>query len=260
MGATARAAGAILTRLQGTDLKVKLKPDASLVTDADLQSDRCVVSAINQAFPDDLIYSEESGLSSTDRQPGRAIWIIDPLDGTTNFANGYPFYSVSIGRGVFNAEGKIDLTHGAIFDPCRDVLYYAERGAGAFANGERLAVAAPRELSRCFLVTGFYYMKGDVLKREIARFAKVAQKCQSIRRDGSAALDLAFVAAGVYDGFWEHGLQPWDVAAGIVLVEEAGGQVVNYPVQGRALPPYDLNGSGLIAGTPGLTKDLIGIL
>lgn len=252
---TARAAGGALAEKRGKSLSVSLKPDASLVTEADLASEKVIIDRINRHFPDDLIYSEEAGLSSRERKPGSHIWVIDPLDGTTNYANGYPFYCVSIARGRFDERGRIEIIAAAILDAPRERLYFAEKGKGAFVEGKPIGVAKGRDLARCFLVTGFYYMKGDELEAEIRRFARVAQSCQSIRRDGAAALDLALVAEGVYDAFWEVGLQPWDVAAGSLLVTEAGGHVRNYQETPGA--PYDIEGVGVVSGSIDAVRQIV---
>ncbi len=245
LGETLEGAGRALDAHRGTT-EITMKADTSIVTAADLASEKVIIDRIHRYFPDDLIYSEEAGLSSKSRAPGSYIWVIDPLDGTTNFANGYPFYCVSIGRGRFRDDGIIEVMSSGILDATRKRFYYAGRSEGAYVDGKPIRVAMPRELAKSFLVTGFYYMKGDDLAAEIERFSRVAQACQSVRRDGAAALDLAFVAEGVYDAFWEVGLQPWDVAAGSLLVSEAGGAVCNY-LQGTN--SYDIEGTGVIAGS-----------
>lgn len=245
-------AGAELSRRFGGDNHVRTKADQSLLTDADLASEEVVLGQIRRHFPDDRIYSEEAGLSKGGRPPGSYIWIIDPLDGTTNFANNYPFFCVSIGRGKFRADGSIELVSGGIHDPIRNKTYTATLGGGAFCNGQRLKASIRGELAKSFLVTGFYYQKGQALRREIERFSRVAETCQSIRRDGAAALDLALVAEGVYDAFWELGLAPWDLAAGALLVAEAGGSVVNYHGTESA-NGFQVEGEGVIAGAPAIT-------
>ncbi len=207
-------------------IEVKTKDDDSLVTSADLASEAVILRTIQESFPDDDILSEEAGYKQLDRRDGRFVWVVDPLDGTTNFANGYPFYCVSIARAVYQS-GKMHVVLGGVYDPTRDKMYTAERGQGAFCNDRPLRVRADRELSKAFLVTGFAYHKGDQLSDDIAKFLRVAIECQSVRRDGAAALDLALVADGVYDAYWESGLKPWDVAAGSLLVSEAGGLVEN---------------------------------
>ncbi len=236
-----------LRNRQGPGLRVRVKGDTSLVTEADLASEQVILSRIGRYFPEDKIYSEEAGLSSTDRRPGSYIWIVDPLDGTTNYANGYPFYCISIGRGRLREDGSVEMIAGGILDAPRDRFYYAGLREGAFVDGKPIRVSPDRDLSTCFLATGFYYLKGEDLKAQIERFGRVANHCQSIRRDGAAALDLALVAEGVYDAFWELGLQPWDVAAGSLLVSEAGGKVRNYREQ--AGTPYDVEGAGIVAGS-----------
>ena len=186
------------------------------------------------------------------------MWIVDPLDGTTNFANKYPFYCVSIGRCVVLDSGRLEPVLGVVYDPCRDKMFSAIKGGGAFMNSKRISVAQPRDLSRSFLVTGFYYTQGERLKPEIARFERIAQICSSIRRDGAAALDLAMVAEGVYDAFWEHGLAVWDLAAGVLLVREAGGQVLNY--DSNQPSSYDLEGNGVLAGSMSASTSIAALL
>ncbi len=256
-----------MAKHRGAGLAISEKPDTSLVTAADLASERLILDRIRRQYPADQIYSEEAGLSSPDRQAGTHIWIVDPLDGTTNFANGYPFYCVSIGRGRFRADGSVEMVAGAVLDAARDRLYYAELGKGAAVDGQPLRIAAPRDFAKCFLVTGFYYWKDESLKHEIDRFARIASRCQSIRRDGAAALDLALVAEGVFDAFWEVGLQPWDVAAGSLLVSEAGGQVANYPPRsplGKGATSgggvYSIEGVGTVAGAPRAVATILSML
>ncbi len=252
---TLNVAGAELTRRQGQKLKTQTKRDASLVTEADLASEKVIIERISRYFPDDLILSEEAGLSSRDRKAGSRIWIIDPLDGTTNYANSYPFYCISMARGIFRADGRVESEVGGVFDAVRGRLYFATRGKGATVDGRKLQVAPARDFAQCFLCTGFYYMKDKDLAREIERFAAVAQRCQSIRRDGAAALDLALVAEGVFDAFWETGLAPWDVAAGSLLVSEAGGRVRNYLEKSPGF--YDMDDATVIAGSASAVDSLV---
>lgn len=255
---TAAAANAELKSRQGPSLRVNIKPDASLVTEADVASERVILDRIRRRFPQDKILSEEAGLSARGRPAGSYIWIVDPLDGTTNFANGFPFYSISIGRGRFRADGSIEMVTGAILDCSRERFYYAGLGEGAYVDGRPISVAAKRDFKQTFLVTGFYYFKGQALEVEIQRFARVADRCHSIRRDGSAALDLAFVSEGIYDGFWETGLKPWDVAAGSLLVTEAKGQVGNY--QDFGTKPFNIEAETLVAGSPSAAETIAGLL
>lgn len=221
------AGGEVMRFFRGSDLSVSQKQDASLVTEADLASESLIISKIKSQYPSDKIYSEEAGLSSEDRTAGTYIWIIDPLDGTTNFANNYPFFCISIARGQFLENGNIRVVLGGIYDPCRDECYLAAAGEGATCNGTPMKVQNDRAPEQTFLVTGFSYNKGEELKRDVDRYLRIAETCLSIRRDGAAALDLAYVARGIYDGYWDNGLRPWDIAAGSLLVLEAGGHVFN---------------------------------
>jgi myo-inositol-1(or 4)-monophosphatase len=251
-------AGAELTRRFGSDVRVRQKSDKTLVTDADLASEKVILDTLQQKKPKDKVYSEEAGLSSEDRTPGTSIWIVDPLDGTTNFANNYPFFCVSIGRGEFDQSGRIRLMSGAVHDPIRGRTYVTERGRGAWVNEKPIRVCPDRPPQDAFLVTGFAYHRGDNLRKDIEFFLAVAQTCQSIRRDGAAALDLALVAEGVYDGYWETGLRPWDLAAGALLVEEAGGIIRNFnnPAGAR----YDLEQGDIICGTPSVVQLISGLI
>ncbi|HYX39422.1 MAG TPA: inositol monophosphatase family protein [Oligoflexus sp.] len=251
-------AGAELTRRFGSDVRVRQKSDKTLVTDADLASEKVILDTLQQKKPKDKVYSEEAGLSSEDRTPGTSIWIVDPLDGTTNFANNYPFFCVSIGRGEFDKDGRIRLMAGAVHDPIRGKTYVTERGRGAWVNEKSIRVGPDRPPQDAFLVTGFAYQRGDNLRKDIEFFNAVAQTCQSIRRDGAAALDLALVAEGVYDGYWESGLRPWDLAAGALLVEEAGGIIRNFNNSTGAR--YDLEQGDIICGTPSVVQLISGLI
>lgn len=242
-----------------TGVDVRTKSDASLVTEADLASEKVALSRIAASFPDDLLLSEETHTSTALRPAGRHVWIVDPLDGTTNFANGYPFFCVSIARGKFRADGTIEIVAGGIIDPVNGNVYLAEAGKGAWIDGKRMQVLAPRPLARAFLVTGFYFTEYDKLMPEIERFSRVANQCPAIRRDGSAALDLAYVARGLFDGFWENGLKVWDVAAGALLVSEAGGQVQNYPGVTKSVI-FDPESTGIVAGNGAIVAAIAGLL
>lgn len=269
---TLELAGAELLKRFGQSNNVQMKKDTSLVTDADFAAEKIILERIGKYFPNDSIISEEAGYLKVSRTPGQKVWIVDPLDGTTNFANGYPFFSTSIGYGEFQADGKIVINAGGIGEPTRQKKYLAIRGQGAHCNGKVMRVQAERPFERCFLVTGFYYTLGNELDREIERFRKVAQKCQSIRRDGSAALDLALVAEGVFDCFWERGLGLWDVAAGSLLVEESLGIVSNYPSSdiasatpaslggGGGAVIYSIEAEGIIAGTKTAVTEIKNLL
>lgn len=221
---TARDAGRLLAERFGRTLQITNKSEIDLVTESDLASERLIIDRIKTYHPRHAILAEESGASAPrDHEQGSEWrWIIDPLDGTTNYAHGYPCFCVSMG---LEREGKMEV--GVIYDPLRDEMFTAERGQGASLNGRRIQVSATSNLSGALLCTGFPY---DVRERsEFARhFTNFIMNAQAVRRDGAAALDLAYVAAGRFDGFWEEGLRPWDVAAGVLMVEEAGGRVSNY--------------------------------
>ncbi len=238
-------------------LEVRTKADASLVTEADLASERVALARIKNSFPDDIILSEETHTSAARRPEGAYVWIVDPLDGTTNFANGYPYFCVSIARGVFRADGSIQVVAGGIIDPVRGKKYTAQIGRGAFVDGVPLCIRANRPLAKTFLVTGFYFTDPERLLPEVDRFARVARFCPAIRRDGAAALDLALVAEGIFDAFWENGLQVWDVAAGSLLVSEAGGAVCNYSGDAGS---YNLEATGIVAGNPATVAAIAALL
>ncbi|HXD32263.1 MAG TPA: inositol monophosphatase family protein [Pyrinomonadaceae bacterium] len=215
----ARDAGRILVERQGRSLQVSNKGDINLVTEADLAAEKLIIDRINSYYPRHAVLAEESGASSL---PAEWKWIIDPLDGTTNYAHGYPCYCVSIAA---EHNGRIEI--GVVYDPVGDELFAAERGQGATLNDRTIRVSDIDELNSAMLCTGFPY---DVRERpDFARhFSNFTMRAQAVRRDGSAALDLAYLACGRFDGFWEDGLNPWDVAAGVLLIEEAGGLVTDF--------------------------------
>jgi myo-inositol-1(or 4)-monophosphatase len=193
------------------------------VTVADRESEERIVSSIRSRFPSDGFLGEEGGWQGDGEREGTRTWIIDPLDGTSNFIAGFPFWCVSIAA---REAGRI--VAGVIWDPLRDELYTAERGGGAFRNGLRLSVSARPGIDGAFLATGFPFRSRDRIDLYLALFKAVFLRARGIRRAGSAALDLAQVAAGVFDGFFEFHLAPWDVAAGALLIEEAGGRVTDF--------------------------------
>ena len=221
---TAQEAGRILAERFGRTIRIDHKGDIDLVTEADLAAEHLIVERIRSYYPRHAILAEESGSSATlyEGQEGQWRWIIDPLDGTTNYAHGYPCFCVSIAL-----EHAGQLVIGVIHNPLRDETFAAERGGGATLNGRRMRVSETSDLNQALISTGFPY---DVrVRNDFARhFANFIMHAQAVRRDGSAALDLAYVACGRFDGFWEEGLRPWDVAAGAVLIEEAGGRVSRY--------------------------------
>lgn len=216
----AQVAGAELRRRFGPQQVVTLKGDLDPVTEADHAADRLIRQGIQAHFPNHAILSEEFGEHTTD---GSARWIIDPLDGTVNYAHGFPHFAVSIG--VADAQG---VQIGVIYDPLRDELFTARYGQAAYLNGTRLQVSTSTDLQRALLATGFPYdrhLKADNNHHEYTAFNLASQ---GVRRAGAAALDLAYVASGRLDAYWEQDLSPWDVAAGALLVASAGGQVSTY--------------------------------
>ena len=221
---TARDAGRILAEKFGrAALQISNKGEIDLVTEADLAAERFIIERIKSHYPRHAILAEEADASGIKHEgAGEYKWIIDPLDGTTNYAHGYPVFCVSI---ALERDGRIEL--GVIYDPLRDEMFSAERGEGATLNGRRIHVSEVEELNNAMLCTGFPYNV-----REMGDFARhfynFIMHAQGVRRDGTAALDLAYVACGRFDGFWEEGLRPWDVAAGLLLIEEAGGRVSYY--------------------------------
>lgn len=225
----AKEAGRILIERFRTDFSVSHKGAVNLVTEVDLAAEDCIVSRIRRAFPHHSILAEEK---HSDAAEGDVRWVIDPLDGTTNYAHGYPFFSVSIGLEVNGV-----LQWGAVYDPVRDELYTARRGKGAFCNGFPLRVSSVRSLDASLLATGFPYDIRAGRLTNLENFCAFAVRTQGIRRSGSAAIDLCHVAAGCLDGFWELKLNPWDCAAGYLMVREAGGRVTNF--SGRQGSIYD---------------------
>jgi myo-inositol-1(or 4)-monophosphatase len=215
----ARSAGLILINGWQDARDVGYKGDIDLVTDADHRSEEAIVAVIRARFPEHQVLAEEGSVGG---QSQEYRWIVDPLDGTTNYAHGYPHFAISI---AVERAGRTLL--GVVFDPVMDEMFLARSGGGAQLNGRPLAVSAVNQLLRALMCSGFPYDRrrfGPVLKR----WAHFARRCQALRRTGSAALDICYVAAGRFDAFWEDGLYPWDAAAGVLLVLEAGGRVTDF--------------------------------
>lgn len=240
------AAGALLRLNFDRPHDITLKGVIDPVTESDLQSQEIIISLIRQAFPDHAILAEEdlpgSGGDGGAAGPGEKgaashRWIIDPLDGTVNYAHGFPMFCVSVACEV---AGRLEV--GVIYDPLREELFEARRGGGAWLNGRRLAVSGTDRLEAALLVTGFPYNIRERLPATVARLRNMIARAQGVRRAGSAALDLAYVAAGRFDGFWEEGLKPWDTAAGVLLVTEAGGRLSTF--EGGA---YDIFAPSIVA-------------
>jgi myo-inositol-1(or 4)-monophosphatase len=250
--AAARAGAEVLLgrwrNLPAGSIEEKQKND--FVTVADRESERRIVSVIRDRFPTDDFLGEEGGWQGGGAMDGdRRSWIVDPLDGTANFIAGFPFWCVSIA-----ARERGRIVAGAVLDPLRDELYTAERGSGAHRNGVRLAVTPRPSLDGSFMATGFPFRSRDRIDDYLALFKTVFLSARGIRRAGSAALDLAYVAAGVFDGFFEFHLAPWDIAAGVILIEEAGGVLTDFDGGER----YWERGN-IIAGSPGVSRDMLAI-
>ena len=219
---TARDAGQVLLEKFGRKINIMKKGDINLVTEADLASEALIIERIKSYYPKHSILAEEAGNAVVIGGDNTWKWIIDPLDGTTNFAHGYPCFCVTL---ALEHDGEIVL--GVTFDPTRNELFAAERGRGASLNNKPIRVSETEQLSEALIVTGFPYDLKD--REDFARhLTDMLLKSRGVRRDGSAAIDMAYVACGRFDGFWEEGLHAWDVAAGVLMIEEAGGQVSYY--------------------------------
>ncbi|MFQ5789965.1 MAG: inositol monophosphatase family protein [Acidobacteriota bacterium] len=243
----ALAGGQVLKRWLGGAFEVSYKGELDLVTQADTESEKTIVSLLSKRLPGVTILAEEGGMSEGD--PNRR-YIVDPLDGTTNFSHGYPFFAVSI---AYERAGEIEA--GVVYDPLREELFTGERGAGSFLNGRRLHASEGRRLDRALLITGFPYDLKEDLSGNLRLFNRFMGEARAIRRDGSAALDLCYVAAGRVDAFWEEKLGPWDTAAGSLLVTEAGGRVSDF--SGRS---FDCYGKQILASNGLLHDSMLRVL
>jgi len=219
----ARAAGAIINRaaLDVESVRVSQKQVNDFVTEVDQASEQIIIETLLGAYPGHAIWAEESGRTHG-AQDSEFVWIIDPLDGTTNFIHGLPIYCVSIALAV---KGKVEQA--VIYDPSRNDLFTATKGRGSYMNNRRIRVATRTRLQECLISTGFPFRQSDDFNTYLRMMGDMMQRTAGLRRPGAAALDLAYVAAGFTDGFFETGLQPWDVAAGSLLITEAGGLVGN---------------------------------
>ncbi|MBL8348936.1 MAG: inositol monophosphatase [Burkholderiaceae bacterium] len=247
----ARAAGAIINRgSQDLDiLKVTHKGPNDFVSEVDQRAEAAIIETLLGAYPGHAILAEESGREHGAKH-SEFVWIIDPLDGTTNFLHGFPVYAVSIAlawRGV--------VQQAVVYDPNRNDLFYASRGRGAFLNDKRLRVGKRTRLADSLIGTGFPFRKGDNFQRYLKMLEVIMPACAGVRRPGAAALDLCYVAAGWYDGFFETGLQPWDMAAGTLIITEAGGLVGNFSGEADFLYQREL-----VAGSPKIYGQLVALL
>jgi len=247
----ARAAGAIINRaaLDVESVRISQKQVNDFVTEVDHASEKIIIETLLTAYPGHGIMAEESG-SEHGAKDSEFVWIIDPLDGTTNFIHGFPVYCVSIALSV---KGKIEQA--VIYDPSRNDLFTATKGRGAFLNDRRLRVSKRTRLQESLISTGFPFRAGDNFPSYLAMMGDVMQRTAGLRRPGAAALDLAYVAAGFTDGFFETGLQPWDVAAGSLLITEAGGLIGNFSGDANFLEQKEC-----LAGNPKIYAQMVSII
>ncbi|STX37997.1 myo-inositol-1(or 4)-monophosphatase [Legionella feeleii] len=242
----ARLAGDIIVRhLEQLDrIKITAKSSEEYFTEVDIKAEQAIIHTIHKAYPEHGIIAEESGIHNDNAD---SVWIIDPLDGTTNYMHGFPFFSVSIAHKVKNR-----IEHAVVYDPIRHECFSASRGRGAQLNDRRIRVSKQTQLNAALLGTGFPFRNTALAQRYLPTFEALIGKCAGVRRTGSAALDLAYVASGRLDGFWEFGLRPWDIAAGSLIVKEAGGLISD--LQGGET--YMKQGD-VVAGTPKIFKSLL---
>jgi myo-inositol-1(or 4)-monophosphatase len=237
MSAIAREAGALLIQYFHQGLQIEYKGDADLVTAADRASEKLIRERISQQFPSHDVLGEEQGLND---QGSDYRWYVDPLDGTTNFAHGYPVFCVSMAL-EHRAASAAKRVAGVVYDPTRDELFAAEQGKGAQLNGQPIHVSKATQLKECLLATGFPSHKRHK-NPNIHFYHQITLRTHGVRRAGSAALDLCNVASGRFDGFWEFNLNPWDTAAGVLIVEEAGGKVSRFDGS-----PFNIDSSETLA-------------
>lgn len=244
----AREAGQVLKSGFGKNFSVEYKTNvANIVTEYDKKSEKTIIDFIKKEFPTHSVIAEEGGgydLSS------EYLWVIDPLDGTTNFAHGLPIFSVSIG-----IQKKGEMVYGVIYDVMRDAMYSAEKGSGAFCNGKKLNVSENDDLRKSVLVTGFPYNVHENPDFAYERFTAFLRVARAVRRLGSAAIDMCYVAEGVFDGFWEVSLNAWDMAAGKVIIEEAGGLVTDFSGQ-----PMNIFEKQILASNGKVHESMINVL
>jgi len=256
----ALAAGAVLRQNYYKPHRITLKGVIDPVTETDIQSQEMITALIRQTFPGHGLLAEETTEEGQGEQPRPAVsapaweedppayrWIIDPLDGTVNFAHGFPAFCVSI---ALEAEGT--LQYGVIYDPLRDELFEARKGGGAYLNGQPISVSKTARLDRALLATGFPYDIRERLPETLGRLGRLLGVAQGVRRAGSAALDMAYVACGRCDGFWEENLKPWDTAAGLLIIIEAGGRITTF-----SGGDYDIYAANILASNGSLHMAII---
>lgn len=244
----ARKAGNIINRasLDLELLQVTSKGRSDFVTEVDHAAEAAIIDTLKAAYPRHAILAEESGASDPQGE-AEYVWIIDPLDGTTNFIHGFPQYAVSIAL-----QHRGQLAQAVVYDPTRNELFTASRGRGAFLNDRRIRVSRRTQLREALIGTGFPFRQLDNLDAYLRIFKRVTEESAGIRRAGAAALDLAYVAAGRLDGFWEFGLSPWDMAAGALLIQEAGGFVADFDDT-----PNFLRTGNIVCGNPKVFAQLL---
>ncbi len=248
----ARRAATIINRASFDldQIRVSHKGHNDFVSEVDHAAEQAIIDVLRQAYPDHAILAEESGASSNLHDDNENVWIIDPLDGTTNFIHGFPQYAVSI---ALQQRGQI--TQAVVYDPTRNELFTATKGVGAFLNEKRIRVAKRDKLADSLIGTGFPYSDLSGLDEYLKMFKAMTEKTAGLRRPGSAALDLAYVAAGRLDGFFEKKLKPWDMAAGALLVSEAGGIISDFSGEGQHMTKGDV-----IAGSPKIFAQMLNVL
>lgn len=248
----ARRAASIINRASFDleRIKVSQKGHNDFVTEVDQAAEQAIIDVLKNAYPDHAIWAEESGPSSNLHDENENVWIIDPLDGTTNFIHGFPTYCVSI---ALQQRGQI--TQAVVYDPNRNDLFTATKGSGAYLNEKRIRVARRDKMAEALIGTGFPFRDTTALDQYMQMFRIMTEKCAGLRRPGAAALDLAYVAAGRLDGFFEKGLQPWDMAAGSLLITEAGGIVGDFTGESG----YMSTGQ-VLAGSPKIFAQMVPLL
>lgn len=216
----AREAGEVLLENLGKVKTIEFKAKNSLVTEVDKLSEEIIINRIKNSFGSHGIFAEESGKESKDSDH---LWLIDPIDGTTNYAHAYPFFSISI---ALEVNGVVEV--GLVYDPVKDEMFTAERGRGAYLNNQPIEVSKSHAIEHCHVCTGFMHEIEWMVEANIKHFGNFIRGARAVRRDGSAALDICYLACGRFDGFWELGLNPWDTAAAVLILKEAGGQVTTF--------------------------------
>lgn len=244
----ARRAGNLINRasLDIGQIKVSVKQQNDFVTEVDRAAETTIIDTLREVYPTHAILAEESG-DSRPAENTEFQWIVDPLDGTTNFIHGFPQYAISIAlahKGV--------LTQAVVYDPNRNELFTASKGGGAFLNDKRIRVSSRSKIDEALLGTGFPYRVFDHVDAYLAIFKEITRRCAGVRRPGAASLDLAYVASGRLDGFWEFGLSPWDMAAGVLLIQEAGGLVSDLAGEGNYLAT-----GNIVGGNPKVFNQLL---